>query len=88
MYLHNSMVGKVRTDLMDDTFSSVWVEVGLPNKRKILICNAYREWGYMRQADRLASRDISEQMNRCERALNEGKEVIVTGESKPLGLEK
>ena len=31
VYLHNSMVGKVRYDLMDDTFSSIWVEVGLPN---------------------------------------------------------
>ena len=87
VYLHNSMVGKVRNDLMDDTFSSIWVEVGLPNKRKILICNAYREGGYMRQADPTVSRDMTEQLNRWvifieqwERAINEGKEVIVTGD--------
>ena len=87
VYLHNSMVGKVRHDLMDDTFSSIWLEVGLPNKRKILICNAYREWGYMRQAEPSKSRDLSEQINRWEiflrqweRALDEEKEVIVTGD--------
>ena len=28
VYLHNSLVGKVRNDLMNDTFSSIWVEVG------------------------------------------------------------
>ena len=72
---------------MDDTFSSIWVEVGLPNKRKILIGNVYREWGYMRQDDPLLSRDMSEQMSRWvtflgqwERALAEGKEVIVLGD--------
>ena len=64
VYLHNSRVGKVRDDVMDDTFSSIWVEVGLPNKRKILIGNVYREWGYMRQDDPLLSRDMSEQMSR------------------------
>ena len=87
VYLHNSMVGSVRRDLMNNTFSSVWIEVGLPNKRKILICNVYREWGYMRQQDPAVSRDITEQMSRWdtfltqwENALDEGKEVIVTGD--------
>ena len=87
VYLHNSMVGSVRRDLMNNTFSSIWIEVGLPNKRKILICNVYREWGYMRQQDPAVSRDITEQMSRWdtfltqwENALDEGKEVIVTGD--------
>ena len=87
VYLHNSMVGTVRQDLMDDTFSSIWIEAGLPNKRKILICNLYREWGYMRQDNPSLSRDLSEQLKRWkvfltqwERALTEDKEVIVTGD--------
>ena len=58
VYLHNSMVGKVRYDLMDDNFSSIWVEVGLPQKRKILVGNVYREWGFMRQDNPAISRDI------------------------------
>ena len=37
VYLHNSMVGTVRQDLISETFSSIWIEVGYPNKRKILI---------------------------------------------------
>ena len=87
VYLHNSLVGKVRYDLMNDTFSSIWVEVGLPQKRKILIANVYREWGYLRQDNPAVSRDLSEQIKRWdtflgqwERALDEDREVIVTGD--------
>ena len=87
VYLHNSMVGKIREDLMDENFSSIWLEVGLPQKRKILVGNAYREWGFMRQADPSVSRDLAAQKERWsiflgqwERALAEDKEVIVTGD--------
>ena len=80
VYLHNSMVGRVREDLMDNNFSSIWVEVGLPQKRKILVGNVYREWGFMGQDDPSVSRDISAQKDRWsvflkqwERALGEDK---------------
>ena len=29
-YLHHSLVGKVREELMSDQFSSIWLEAGLP----------------------------------------------------------
>ena len=61
VYIHDSLVGKLREDLMDDKFSSIWLEVGLPHKRKILVGNAYREWGLMGQADPSVSRDPSSQ---------------------------
>ena len=87
VYLHVSMVGQLREDLMNDSFSSIWVEVGLPQKRKIIIGNAYREWGFMRQADPSVSRDLAAQKERWssflsqwERALDEDKEVIVLGD--------
>jgi hypothetical protein len=64
VYLHNSMVGKIREDLMDENFSSIWLEVGLPQKRKILVGNAYREWGFMRQVDPSVSRDLAAQKER------------------------
>ena len=51
VYKHKSIIAKVRKDLMDDNFSFIWMEMGLPNKRKILVCNFYREHQYMRQAD-------------------------------------
>ena len=29
-YMHNSLVGGIREDLMSENFSSIWVEIGLP----------------------------------------------------------
>ena len=34
---------------MNDTFSKVWLEIGLPRKKKILVCNLYRDWQYIGQ---------------------------------------
>ena len=48
VYTHNSLVVKARPDLMNDNISAIWLEVGLPRKRKILVCNTYREWGHLR----------------------------------------
>ena len=86
MYTHKSLVVKLRPDLMDDKTSAVWLEVGLPRRRKILVCNYYREWGYMRQADK-SSHSVPAQLERWsaflaqwERAIGEDKEVIVTGD--------
>ena len=55
---------------MNDTFSSIWLEAGLPNKRKILICNLYREWGYLRQKDR-SSHAVPAQLERWDQFLNQ-----------------
>ena len=46
-YKHQSIVGKVRDDLMDDCFSSIWLELGLPRKKKFLVCQLDREWQYL-----------------------------------------
>ena len=85
-YMHTSIVGGLREDLMSDNFSSIWVEIGLPRKKKILVCQLYREWQYTGQADR-ASLSIPAQLERWvifvdqwERAINSGKEVIVMGD--------
>ena len=51
VYTHNSLVVKRRHDLEDANISSIWLEVGLPRKRKILVCHAYREWKHLYQAD-------------------------------------
>ena len=87
-YKHQSLVAKVREDLMSDEFSSIWLEMGLPGKRKILVCQLYREWRYLGQPDRgKESNTIQEQMRRWvifleqwEQALASGKEVIVMGD--------
>ena len=85
-YKHESMVGKVRDDLMSDSFSSIWLELGLPRKKKFLVCQLYREWQYMGQEDK-RSRSIPEQLSRWtifldqwNQAIASGKEVIVMGD--------
>ena len=86
VYTHSSLVVKLRPDLMDNTISSIWMEIGLPGRGKILICNTYREWQYLGQQDS-SSRTVAAQLgrwdtflNQWERAIREEKEVIVTGD--------
>ena len=83
VYTHNSLVVKRRYDLEDANISSIWLEVGLPRKKKILMCHAYREWKHLYQEDH-SSGTISAQHGRWKQflaqwgnALSEGKEVIV-----------
>ena len=83
VYTHNSLIVKRRSDLENNTISSIWLECGLPRQKKILICHAYREWQYVGQTGG-NSGSIPAQLERwCtfldawERALQEGKEVIV-----------
>ena len=45
VYKHTSLVAKVREDLMSDKFSSIWLEVGFPGRRRFLVCNVYTETG-------------------------------------------
>ena len=37
--------------LEDDRISAIWIEAGLPRQKKIVICQAYREWKYLGQED-------------------------------------
>ena len=56
VYTHKDLVVKLRTDLMDDNISSVWLELGLPGHKKFLVCQTYREWQHMGQSgDRSSS---------------------------------
>ena len=49
VFVHKDIVVKERKDLMNDIFSSVWLELGLPKHKKILVANFYREWQYLHQ---------------------------------------
>jgi hypothetical protein len=87
VFIHKDLVVKERLNLMSDTFSSVWLEVGLPRKKKILICNLYCEWQYLGQ-DSDASLAPSAQLSRWlsfldqwEMAMQEDKEIHVMGDT-------
>ena len=63
--------------------SAIWLEIGLPRQKKILHCQAYREWQHLGQGDDFSG-SIAAQLQRWELflakwelALMEGKEVVV-----------
>ena len=79
VYTHSSLVVKRRPDLEDETLSAIWLEVGMPRKRKILVANIYREWKFMNQGGSSESGTVDAQLGRwClfltkwEKAISEG----------------
>ena len=51
VYTHKSIVCKLRPDLMNNSYSSIWMQVGLPRQRQILVCQTYCEWQLLHKAD-------------------------------------
>ena len=87
VFTHKDLIVKERADLMNDTFSSIWLEIGLPRHKKILVCNLYRDWQYLSQ-DSDSSLATSAQLERWlsfldqwERAMQENKEIHVMGDT-------
>ena len=79
VYTHKEIVAKPRPDLMCNSYSSIWLEVGLPGHKKFLVNQSYREW---QQKGSRHSNSIPEQLARWltfleqwERALSTGLEV-------------
>ena len=71
---------------MNESFSSIWLEIGKPRQKKILLCCAYRDWKYMHQQDD-SSRTLEDQMSRWisfldqwEAAVASGREICVIGD--------
>ena len=86
VYTHKKLIVKRRPDLEDPDISAIWMEVGLPHQKKILVANLYREWQFMGQ-DNKESLSITSQMERWrtfldswELALKEDKECLVLGD--------
>ena len=87
VFTHKDLVVKERSDLMSDSFSSVWLEVGLPRQKKLLVCNLYRDWQYLDQ-DSNASLATAAQLERWlnfldqwETAIQEDREIHVLGDT-------
>ena len=70
VYTHKSLVVKRRNDLENDTIASIWLEIGLPRTKKILICNAYREWKHLYQDNNRAG-TIQAQLERWGQLLDQ-----------------
>ena len=87
VYTHSSIIVKRRPDLEDSSLSAIWLEVGMPRQKKILVCNIYREWQYMGQGPGNQSGNLTAQsgrwsmfLDKWEAALRENREVIVLGD--------
>ena len=85
VYTHKSLICKTRPDLMNNTTSSIWLQVGLPRQKQILVCHVYREWQLLGQQDNTGT--VPAQLARWvllldqwEQALNTGLEVVVCGD--------
>ena len=87
VYKHESVVGKLRADLMDNSVDSIWLENGFKHHKKILVGGHYRVWQNMGQGANKESLSPASQLSRWniflsqwEKALAEGRETIVLGD--------
>ena len=87
VYTHSSLVVKRRHDLEHSSLSAVWLELGMPRQKKIIVGNVYREWQHMGQGSNNSTGSVAEQLQRWltfvemwEKVLKEGKEVMVLGD--------
>ena len=46
-YIKDGLITKRRDDLESEDFSANWLEVGLPHRKKFLLCGVYRESGHI-----------------------------------------
>ena len=86
VFVQEDLCVKVREDLMNDRFSSIWLEVGLPRQKKFLVSNIYRDWQYVHQENH-DSLSIPQQLLRWEgflqqweRAVSMGLEIHIQGD--------
>ena len=77
VYVHKDVIVKVRDDLMTDSFSSIWLEVGLKRQKKFLVSNVYRDWKYVNQVSQ-DSGTIASQLSRWESFLQQWETAIAT----------
>ena len=84
VYTHNSLSVKRRYDLEDKGIATVWLQLGLPGQKGILLMCGYRQWRLPGQLDGgsdsgtvPAQRErLSKLLSQWEKALGENKEVI------------
>ena len=49
VYTKSNLIVVRRHDLEDENISAIWLEIGMPRQKKILVANIYREWQFMGQ---------------------------------------
>ena len=77
VYLDKNVTGSLREDLMDPSFSSIWIELG-SGKQSILLGCLYREHQFMNQADNSSLSNV-EQIRRWKIFVQQWKTALNTG---------
>ena len=78
VYTHKDVIVKIRPEFMSTNYSSIWLEVGLPNHRKFLVCQTYREWQYSNQRGDKSSNSVPEQLVRWLEFLDQWERALAT----------
>ena len=79
VYTHRDLIAKLRPDLMSESYSSVWLEVGLPHHKRFLVCHTYREWQHLNQSEDKSSGTIPQQLARWLSFLDQWERALATG---------
>ena len=78
VYVHKDVSKKkLRPDLMDQQFSSIWLEIGLERQKSILLGNIYRDQQYLNQNDKI-SLTVHAQLERFETFIDKWARAIRT----------
>ena len=84
MMIKEDIIYKRRTDLEDETTSTIWIELKLPKNKPILVASIYRQWSLPQMLNIKDSHGITQQKERWDKvldkwqqAISEKKEVIV-----------
>ena len=84
MLIRKDLSFKVREDLMGTEFPETWVEIGEKGKKKILICQMYREfkrWGEDKNVSNTeGEKRLQQWFQRIERTLELDKEIWLMGD--------
>ena len=83
-YISNQLVYKRQNDLESPLNPVIWIQLGLPHQKKILLQSMYRQW---QEPGASSTKSISEQKKRFEsiiqhweKALDEKKEILTIGD--------
>ena len=85
LFVRNDLSFKIRRDLMEDSVPEIWMELGLPKKKKSLLCLFYREfsqWGQRTLTDSIHSQTqrFESWTSKVGRILESGRETWLIGD--------
>ena len=85
IYKHESVIAKLRPDLMNNTVDSIWLELGFRQHKKLLVGGLYRVWQHMGQGPDKVSLSSEAQLDRWKQFISQWEEALQEKETVVLG---